>query len=108
MHPFIFSAGLALVTLLAGRSDTVVFAGTRRPTDAPELTALATANPGKVHIVPLVSADAESNAAAAETIRKAAGKLDVVIANAAINDDFNGALTVGKDAMIRNFDVSSE
>ncbi|TRM61795.1 hypothetical protein BD626DRAFT_548939 [Schizophyllum amplum] len=98
--------GFALTKLLASRPDTVVFAGTRRPADSPELTALAANSSGRVHVVPLVSADVNSNTAAAETIRKVVGKLDVVIANAGINDKYEGALDVEKEDMIRHFDVN--
>ena len=58
-----------------------------------------------MHAVALASADKATNTAAAETIRKTTGKLDVVIANAAVGDAHEGALDVKKEDMIRHFDV---
>ncbi|KAL1666178.1 hypothetical protein EV121DRAFT_202922 [Schizophyllum commune] len=98
--------GLALVTTLAARPDTIVFAGARQPSSATELQKLATAHPGKVHVVSLVSADKEINLAAVKTIREKAGHLDVVIANAAVGDAHDGALDVKKEDMIRHFDIN--
>ena len=77
-----YSPGLTLVTELAKRPNTIVFAGAREPNTAAELSKLASAHPGKIHIVPLVSADKENNLAAVQTIRDTIGRLDVVIANA--------------------------
>ncbi|KII86764.1 hypothetical protein PLICRDRAFT_43431 [Plicaturopsis crispa FD-325 SS-3] len=76
--------GLGLVTLLAHREDVVIFAGARNPSAADSLQALAKQYPGKVHIVKLTSGDKDENAAAAAFVEKTAGRLDVVIANAAI------------------------
>ncbi|KAL1709839.1 hypothetical protein EV121DRAFT_286241 [Schizophyllum commune] len=98
--------GLALVATLAARPDTVVFAGARNPSSATELAKLASAHPGKVHVVALASADKATNTAAAETIRKTTGKLDVVIANAAIGDENEDALTIEKETMTKHFDVN--
>lgn len=60
----------------------IVFAGARNPSAATELQALARSFPGKVHPIKLISSDQETNTAAAEEIRRVAGRLDVVIANA--------------------------
>ncbi|KAL1718630.1 hypothetical protein EV715DRAFT_200593 [Schizophyllum commune] len=98
--------GLALVTALAARPDTIVFAGARNPASATELSKLAAAHPGKVHAISLVSADKENSLAAAEVIRKTAGHLDVVIANAAVGDAHEGALDVKREDMIRHFDIN--
>jgi NAD(P)-dependent dehydrogenase (short-subunit alcohol dehydrogenase family) len=76
--------GLGLVKTLSERADTIVFAGARDPGAAKELTALAAARPGKVHVVKLVSGDVDDNAAAVKFIKEKAGRLDVVIANAGL------------------------
>jgi predicted NBD/HSP70 family sugar kinase len=49
---------------------------------ATELQVLAKAHPGKLHVLKLTSADEGDNHAAVEEIKKVAGRLDVVIANA--------------------------
>ena len=59
-----------------------------------------------MHVVALASADKATNTAAAETIRKTTGKLDVVIANAAIGDENEDALTIQKETMTKHFEVS--
>jgi NADP-dependent 3-hydroxy acid dehydrogenase YdfG len=60
----------------------VVFAGARQPDAASDLHALAKEYPGKLHIVKLTSADEADNRAAIDEIKKIAGRLDVVVANA--------------------------
>lgn len=97
--------GLGLVTALVQRPDTIVFAGARDPPNATDLNALAAAHAGKLHVVKLVSADTESNTAAAAQIAKVADHIDVVIANAAVGDVFADALTASKEEMTRHFDV---
>jgi NAD(P)-dependent dehydrogenase (short-subunit alcohol dehydrogenase family) len=74
--------GFGLVKSLSARDDVIVFAGVRNPADAKDLQALASERAGKLHVVKLVSSDAEGNAAAISFIRQKAGRLDVVIANA--------------------------
>jgi NAD(P)-dependent dehydrogenase (short-subunit alcohol dehydrogenase family) len=74
--------GLAFVKALLARPDPVVFAGARSPDGAKDLLALTEQYTGRIHIVKLISADEESNNAAAEDIKRVAGRLDVVIANA--------------------------
>ncbi|KAF7982489.1 hypothetical protein HWV62_28070 [Athelia sp. TMB] len=74
--------GLGLAAALAARPQVVVFAGARNPSAATELQALARSFPGKVHPIKLISSDQETNVAAVEEIKKVAGRLDVVIANA--------------------------
>jgi NADP-dependent 3-hydroxy acid dehydrogenase YdfG len=73
--------GLGLVKALATRSDTVVFAGTRNPSNAIELQELAKQQKN-VHVLKLTSANVADNQAAAAEIKKLAGALHVVIANA--------------------------
>ena len=67
--------------------------------------ALAAAHPGRVHVLKLVSADQANNAAAAEEIKRVAGRLDVVIANAGISDCFEPALEVPPEEIIRHVEV---
>ena len=74
--------GLAIVTALASRDDTIVFAGARNPSAATDLHALVEKYPGKVHLVKLVSGDRTGNEAAVAHVKAVAGRLDVVIANA--------------------------
>jgi NAD(P)-dependent dehydrogenase (short-subunit alcohol dehydrogenase family) len=75
-------AGLAIAQVLATRPDTIVFAGAREPAAAAELQALAKSHPGALHVVKLTSANEADNRAAVEEIKRVAGRLDVVIANA--------------------------
>ncbi|KZO92381.1 NAD(P)-binding protein [Calocera viscosa TUFC12733] len=77
--------GLAIVTKLAVRENTIVFAGARNPASAKELQALEAKYPGKVHSIKLSSADEADNKAAVANVKQVAGRLDVVIANAGIN-----------------------
>jgi NAD(P)-dependent dehydrogenase (short-subunit alcohol dehydrogenase family) len=74
-------SGLGLVKALAARSDTVVFAGTRNLSSATALQELAQQQKN-VHVLKLTSGDAADNQAAAAEIKKVAGALHVVIANA--------------------------
>ncbi|KAL1745111.1 hypothetical protein HDZ31DRAFT_63443 [Schizophyllum fasciatum] len=98
--------GFGLVTQLVKRTDAIVFAGVRNPDSADKLQALASAYPGKVHIVKLLAADRANNVAAADEIRKVAGHLDVVIANAGIADCYDPGLTVPAAEMTRHFEVN--
>ncbi|KAI4294028.1 NAD(P)-binding protein [Schizophyllum commune Loenen D] len=99
--------GLAIVTALAARPNVVVFAGARDPAHATELNALAKAHPGRVHVLKVVSADKENNKAAIEEIKRVAGRLDVVIANAGIHKCYAPALEVPAEEMIRHFEVNT-
>lgn len=74
--------GLGLVTVLATKPDTIVFAGTRNVAASKDLHDLAAKYPNIVHVVQLTSADEVDNKAAVEVIREKTGRLDVVIANA--------------------------
>ncbi|KAL1724384.1 hypothetical protein EV715DRAFT_260240 [Schizophyllum commune] len=84
--------GLGLAKQIAARPDTIVFAGARNPDRATDLHALAAAHPGRVHVLKIVSADRASNAAAVKEVKRVAGRLDVVIANAGMSDCFKPAL----------------
>lgn len=93
--------GLAIASQLAARPDAVIFAGARDPASAVELKTLADAHPGRVHVLQVISADRANNNAAVEEIRKLAGRLDVIIANAGISDCFQNALEVPQAEMNR-------
>lgn len=99
--------GLAIASQLAARPDAVIFAGARDPASAVELKTLADAHPGRVHVLQVISADRANNNAAVEEIRKLAGRLDVIIANAGISDCFQNALEVPQAEMTRHFEVNT-
>jgi hypothetical protein len=73
--------GLGLVKAIATRPDTVVFAGARNPSSASELDELAKTQKN-VHVLKLTSCDEADNRAAVAEIKRTAGALHVVIANA--------------------------
>ncbi|KAI5896706.1 NAD(P)-binding protein [Schizophyllum commune H4-8] len=98
--------GLGLVKVLLERPNVLVFAGARDPDSAASLKELKDSNPDKLHIVKLVSADKNNNAAAAEEIGRVAGRLDIVIANAGISNCFEGGLTMPAEEMTRHFDIN--
>ncbi|KAL1685665.1 hypothetical protein GGG16DRAFT_129261 [Schizophyllum commune] len=110
--------GLALVTHLASRPNTIVFAGARNPNVASDLHALVAKHPNRVHIVELKAGDVEGNKRAVEEIRKKAGQLDVVIANAgerwglmmfvtiATCKDMQPLLGVSPESMREHYDVN--
>lgn len=98
--------GLGLVTALATRPNTVVFAGARNPAAATQLNDLAAKHSDKVHVLKLVSGDKPGNLAAVEQIKKISGHLDVVIANAGIGDYFASTLEMKPEEMTRHFDVN--
>ncbi|KAL1752369.1 hypothetical protein FB107DRAFT_277757 [Schizophyllum commune] len=99
--------GLAIVTALAVRPDVVVFAGARDLSRAGSLHALANAHPEHVHVIKVISADKENNKAAIEEIKRVAGRLDVVIANAGIGDSYEKALEVPTEQMVRHFEINT-
>ncbi|CDZ96885.1 nad-binding protein [Phaffia rhodozyma] len=74
--------GLSIVKALATSPKNVIFAGVRTPASATALHELAKSSEAAINVVELVSADTESNHKAAEEIKKAAGRVDVIIANA--------------------------
>ncbi|KII91994.1 hypothetical protein PLICRDRAFT_154202 [Plicaturopsis crispa FD-325 SS-3] len=99
--------GLGLVTALAQRANTIVFAGARDPASAKDLQALAKAHPGKVHVVQLTSGDKADNEAAAALIKKVAGHIDVVIANAAISTWWGPVHEAPVEEVRKHFDVNA-
>ena len=74
--------GLGIVTALAARPDTIVFAGARNPSGATALANLAQAHPENVYTVQLTSGSRADNETAVKEIQRVVGRLDVVIANA--------------------------
>jgi NAD(P)-dependent dehydrogenase (short-subunit alcohol dehydrogenase family) len=86
------SLGFAIVKAIAAQDNTVVFAGVRDLKDRVALDELAAKSPNKIHVLKVVSADLENNKAAVEEIKRIAGRLDVVIANAAIGFGYQNSL----------------
>ncbi|KAL1756786.1 hypothetical protein FB107DRAFT_289833 [Schizophyllum commune] len=89
--------GLAVVTQLAARPDAITS----------DLRALAQAHPGRFHVLKLDSADKANNNAAVEEVKRIAGRLDVVVANAGIGDAFGTALDLRTEDMLRHFEINS-
>ncbi|TRM62850.1 hypothetical protein BD626DRAFT_496689 [Schizophyllum amplum] len=98
--------GLGIVSQLAARPDTVVFAGVRDVSRAGGLDALVSAYPGRVHILKVVSADRQNNDEAVQEIKKLAGRLDVVIANAGVDVPKTSMDTSAED-MTHHFNVNT-
>lgn len=97
------SPGLGIVTALASRDDTIVFAGARNPPAATDLHALADKHPGKVHVVKLVSSDRAGNEDAVSQIKAIAGRLDVVIANAGVFLSFSPSDLSKSDSLLGRY-----
>jgi NAD(P)-dependent dehydrogenase (short-subunit alcohol dehydrogenase family) len=97
--------GLALVQVLAKRDNVLIFAGVRKPSSS--LEALASQNPDKVRIVTLTSGDKTDNEAAVAEIKRIAGRLDVVIANAALGDFTGPVLETSAQDMATHFHVNT-
>jgi NAD(P)-dependent dehydrogenase (short-subunit alcohol dehydrogenase family) len=60
--------------------------------DSTALDELAAKSPNKIHVLKVLSADLENNKAAVEEIKRIAGRLDVVIANAATAFGYQSSL----------------
>uniref|UniRef100_D8QAH1 Ketoreductase (KR) domain-containing protein n=1 Tax=Schizophyllum commune (strain H4-8 / FGSC 9210) TaxID=578458 RepID=D8QAH1_SCHCM len=98
--------GLAFVSLLAERPNTIVFAGARDPATASDLQAVAAKHPDNVFVVELKACDQAGNTRAVEQIRQKTGRLDVVIANAAIANSLKLLVDETPEAMREHFDVN--
>jgi len=98
--------GLGIIKQLSERPDTVVFAGTRNPESAQDLKALEQSKSGVVHVVKLTSGDVADNEAALETVKRIAGRLDVVIANAGIQTSYTGLFDTPVADMRSHWDVN--
>ncbi|PRP76013.1 hypothetical protein PROFUN_01729 [Planoprotostelium fungivorum] len=77
--------GLALVSKLSERTDAIIFAAARDPTNATELKKLSSQNPN-FHLVKISAGHEKEIEAAVVEIEKIAGHLDYVIANAGLGD----------------------
>ncbi|KII87099.1 hypothetical protein PLICRDRAFT_176889 [Plicaturopsis crispa FD-325 SS-3] len=99
--------GFGLVKALVLRDNVIIFAGARDPAAATNLQALAKQYPGKIHLIKLVSASKEDSEAAATLVRKVAGHIDVLIANAGIADTWAHAHEVPTDEVERHFKVNA-
>lgn len=97
--------GLGIVRVLLGRENIVVFAGARK--SSPELESLASQHSGKLHIVQLTSGDEADNKAAVRKIQRIVGRLDVVIANAAIGAPTGSAMETSAQDMAEHFAVNT-
>uniref|UniRef100_A0A0K3CE54 Short-chain dehydrogenase/reductase SDR family protein n=1 Tax=Rhodotorula toruloides TaxID=5286 RepID=A0A0K3CE54_RHOTO len=80
--------GFALTSLLAQRDDVLIFAGARDPANALPLQELAEKT-GKVIPVKLEAANEADAAALVKLVEQKAGKVDVLVNNAGIAEDFN-------------------
>ncbi|KAJ3051321.1 hypothetical protein HK097_007679 [Rhizophlyctis rosea] len=97
--------GFGIVSALAKRPNTTIFATARDPTKATDLQTLAKSNPN-VHILKLESASVSDAKAAAEYIQKTTGGLDIVIANAGISDSYYNALETPVEVLESHFHVN--
>ncbi|KAK7059776.1 NAD(P)-binding protein [Favolaschia claudopus] len=97
--------GFGLVAALAARPNTIVFAGARDPS-AQALGDLA-AKHTNLHPIKLTSADKADNDAAVAQIEKVAGRLDVIIANAAICDYYGPVVDAPVSVYQDHFEVNS-
>jgi NAD(P)-dependent dehydrogenase (short-subunit alcohol dehydrogenase family) len=100
------SLGLGFIQHLVARENVVVFAGARDPTSATALNTLAKEHHGKLHVIKLVSADEANNRAAVEEIKRIAGRLDVVIANAGVIRNPSKVLESSQENMMYHFTVN--
>ncbi|KAJ7505792.1 hypothetical protein B0H11DRAFT_359228 [Mycena galericulata] len=98
--------GYGLVASLAARPSAIVFAGARDPAGAQSLKDLAAKHPN-VHVVKLTSGDKADNEAAISEIRKIAGQLDVIIANAAVMKYFGPLATTPVSEFHDHFGVNT-
>jgi len=99
--------GYGIVSRLASRPNTTVYATTRSKPDAPsELTLLAKSHPN-VHILKLETTSVADAKAAAEYVKKTTGKLDVLIANAAIADAYHKIVDTPLQKFRDHFEVNS-
>jgi NAD(P)-dependent dehydrogenase (short-subunit alcohol dehydrogenase family) len=95
-----------LIQHLLMRENVIVFAGARDPTSATALNELANQHQGKLHVVKLLSADEANNRVVVENIKRIAGRLDVVIANAGILKNPSTVLATSQENMLQHFTVN--
>ncbi|KAJ7829268.1 hypothetical protein B0H14DRAFT_2810290 [Mycena olivaceomarginata] len=97
--------GHGLVTLLAARPNTIIFAGARDPA-AQSLKDLSAKYPN-VHPIKLTSGDQANNEAVASKIQSTAGQLDVVIANAGIANHYGPVATTPASQFRDHWEVNT-
>ncbi|GJN90827.1 hypothetical protein Rhopal_003841-T1 [Rhodotorula paludigena] len=98
--------GLSIATVLARRENALVFATARQPAKAEALNALAKET-GRVEVVKYESANEEDTKSLAQVIEDKAGKVDVVIANAGVQTDFDSILKTTHQNLTQSFDVNA-
>ncbi|KAJ7166347.1 NAD(P)-binding protein [Mycena crocata] len=97
--------GYGLVLALAARQNVVVFAGARDPA-AQSLKDLSAKYPN-VHAVRFTSGDKADNEAAIAEIKKTAGQLDVIIANAGISKYYGPLATTPLSEFREHWEVNT-
>ncbi|KJA22252.1 hypothetical protein HYPSUDRAFT_41145, partial [Hypholoma sublateritium FD-334 SS-4] len=99
--------GLGLVSRILEKHDKAfVYAGVRRPENESPLNQLQIKYPGRLEIVKCVSADVEGNAALAQQIKSRFGRVDTVIANAAISNSVAPLSTIKSAELEEHFQVN--
>ena len=97
--------GYQLASHIASRPNTIVFAGVRSPPKATELQQFARDHKN-VHIIKLESTSEEDAKNAAARIEATTGGLDVVVANAAIAQNWQLAGEISIESLKQHFEVN--
>lgn len=97
--------GHQLALQIASRPNTIVFAGVRSPSKATELQQFAQDHKN-LHIIKLESTSEEDAKNAAARIEATTGGLDVVVANAAIAQNWQLAGEVSIESLKQHFEVN--
>lgn len=92
---------------MAERDTAIVYAGVRDLSKALELKKIAENSNGKVRVVKLDAGIEESNKEFAKVIADEQGKVDVVIANAAIGNQLGPVESVPEVSMTEHFQVNT-
>ncbi|KJA17396.1 hypothetical protein HYPSUDRAFT_192318 [Hypholoma sublateritium FD-334 SS-4] len=99
--------GFSLVShILASHPDAFVYAAARDPPKATALEELSNKYPGRISIVRYVAADAAGNADLAKVIKTKHGRVDTVVANAAIVRVSNTVLEATASDLEEQFTVN--
>jgi len=98
--------GYELSRILTERPNTIVFAGVRDVSKATALNKLA-AQHDNLHVIKLDSHSVSDAKEAAQYIDKVAGGLDVVIANAGVNLNWDPVATVSPESLEEHFRVNT-
>ncbi|KAI0063864.1 C-factor [Artomyces pyxidatus] len=95
--------GLELVKQLVASSNNIVIATCRKPGSASALTELASAAPGRLHIVALDVSDGASIKASVEPVKDVLEThgLDYLVNNAATNNGEDSAFTFTEEILVR-------